>query len=365
MVSGINKTKIQSLSGSSSDDLADVLQKISAWCADNDIQFDNYGEGKLIADFESKIAGLLGFPAARFMPSGVLAQLIALKIWCDESGSNHFGMHPTSHLELHEEQAYSHLYNLRATLLGPHDSPLLAKHLENIDQNMAVLLTELPIREAGGQLPSWHQLKALVAQCKKQGMRAHLDGARLWETQPFYGKDYNEICEGFDSVYVSFYKGIGALPGAMLLGSVEFIEQAKRWQRRAGGTIQTLAPQVASAAMLFDTRIASMAGFCSRAKSLAMVMQSIPLVKCVPREPQVNMMHVVLPFSVDCAEAARDQIVLQDGLRLFGRAIKIGEKESYFELTVGDNLLGISDNQVAEVFERFIVIGQQWAAIHE
>jgi threonine aldolase len=360
----VSGSKIQSLSGSNPIDLAGFLQQISVWCKDNNVDFDNYGEGELIAGFEAKIATLLGFPAARFMPSGVLAQLIALKIWCNEAGSSHFGMHPTSHLELHEEHAYSHLYNLRATLLGPKDSPLLAEHLVNLDQDMAALLTELPIREVGGQLPSWRDLKELVAECKKQGIRLHMDGARLWEAQPFYSRDYREICQGFDSVYVSFYKGIGALPGAMLLGSEDFIDQAKRWQRRAGGTIQTLGPQVASAAMLFDKRVASMSGFWERAKSLAAVVQSIPLIKCVPSEPQVNMMHIILPFSVDCAEAARDKIAEMERIRLFGRALKMGETESYFELTIGGNLLGIPDEQVAELFERFMIAGQQWALAH-
>ena len=180
MANVVSGSKIQSLSGSNPIDLAGFLQQISVWCKDNNVDFDNYGEGELIAGFEAKIATLLGFPAARFMPSGVLAQLVALKIWCDQSSCNHFGMHPTSHLELHEERAYAHLYQLRATLVGPQDSPLLAKHIRGRDENLAALLVELPIRESGGQLPGWDELEELKTEAKNQGMRLHLDGARLW-----------------------------------------------------------------------------------------------------------------------------------------------------------------------------------------
>jgi len=42
-----------------------------------------------------------------------------------------------------------------------------------------------------------------------------MDGARLWETKAFYKKSYKQICKGFDSVYVSFYKGISGLTGAV------------------------------------------------------------------------------------------------------------------------------------------------------
>ena len=125
---------IQALSGSGPRNPAEFMRQIADWCEQNNVQFDNYGTGALIEDFEAKIAALLGFPAARFMPSGTLAQMTALKVWCDEADCQHFGMHPTSHLEVHEEHAYSNLYKLRGTLVGPKYSPLLAEHIEALDE---------------------------------------------------------------------------------------------------------------------------------------------------------------------------------------------------------------------------------------
>ena len=84
-----------------------VLYEAAAWCEAAGHSFDRYGTGPLIEDFEAKVADLLGFPAARVMPSGKVAQNIAMKVWCERAGSNHFGVHPTSHLELHEGRAWA------------------------------------------------------------------------------------------------------------------------------------------------------------------------------------------------------------------------------------------------------------------
>jgi threonine aldolase len=62
-----------------------------------------------------------------------------------------------------------------------------------------------------------------------------MDGARLWEAQPAFRRTFAEICDLFDSLYLSFYKGIGAAVGAMLCGTADFIERAAVWRVRYGG----------------------------------------------------------------------------------------------------------------------------------
>src|SRR6516225_4153593 len=65
---------------------------------------DRYGEGPLINDFECEVASLLGKEAAVFLPSGTMAQQIALRIWADQRQTRMVAFHPTCHLELHEEK---------------------------------------------------------------------------------------------------------------------------------------------------------------------------------------------------------------------------------------------------------------------
>ena len=75
------------------------LQEISAWCAKHGYSEDYYGEGALISSFERKIAELLGCEAGVFMPSGTMAQQIAMRIWCEQASRPRFAMHATCHLE--------------------------------------------------------------------------------------------------------------------------------------------------------------------------------------------------------------------------------------------------------------------------
>ena len=66
-------------------------------------------------------------------------------------------------------------------------------------------------------------------------------GARLWEATPAYAPHSRaEICALFDSVYVSAYKGLGGLSGALLVGKASFTAQARVWLRRFGGNLYTL-----------------------------------------------------------------------------------------------------------------------------
>ena len=329
---------------------SNVLLKVAAWCAVRSTEFDYYGSGALIEDFETRVATLLGYEAARFMPTGKVAQNIAMKIWCEEAGLDHFGMHPTAHLELHEDRAYQHLFGLRATLVGPADSPLLASDLEAVPEPLAALLIELPIREAGGQLPSWEELEALKKAADTRGVRLHLDGARLWETAPYYQRSYPEICAGFDSAYVSFYKGIGALSGAMLLGSQAFVDRAKVWQRRCGAEVYTLAPNVASAAMLLDEGLARMPAYHAYAKDLAEALNALDGVATLPRVPHTNMMHVFLPWDVDAVLDARDRLAEASGVWLLSGVRPADVPgHSRFEWSVGEATCAMDVAELADL----------------
>lgn len=326
---------------------AEVLSEVAVWCDSNDISFDAYGSGELIQNFEANVAHRLGYETGRFMPSGTMAQQIAMRVRADRSQIRHIGMHPTSHLELHESHGYSHLHGLRATLVGPADGPLLAQHLRSVPEAMAAVLTELPVREAGGLLPTWDELGELKLAAAELEIPLHLDGARLWECGPGYGRDYAEICDGFESAYVSFYKGIGALPGAMLCGSAEFISEAAVWQRRSGGNLFTLTPNVASAAMLWEERLQSMPDFLERARSMAETMASIDGVDVIPYPPHVNMMHVVIEVDPDTAAGARDRVAAETGIWLFG-TVQVAEIPGHIrtEVYVGEAAMEVGNDEL-------------------
>jgi threonine aldolase len=319
---------------------AEEFRLLAAWSEAHAVEHDVYGAGALVEGFEQKVAALLGKPAAVFMPSGVMAQLAAVRIWTETAGLPRFGMHPTSHLAVHEEEAYAALLHCHGVPLGDRLRPLLASDLAASHQPLACVIVELPIREAGGQLPSWDELDQLKAAARERGIALHMDGARLWESAAFYRKSYAEIAAGFDSVYVSVYKGIGALSGALLAGSDDFVAQARLWRRRLGGTLYHLSPLVASAAMRFDERIALMPALYQRTLDFAAALAPLQALRVNPAVPQTNMLHLYFQGTAEAVADARDAIAERAGTWLFD-AVRPAEVPgwSLTEIYVGDRLL--------------------------
>jgi threonine aldolase len=176
-----------------------------------------------------------------------------------------------------------------------------------------------------------------------------MDGARLWEAAAAYGKSPAEIATGFDSVYVSLYKGIGGLGGAMLAGSREFVERAAEWFRRQGGNVIHRSPYVVAAAMQFDQRLAAMPAYFKRTQFLYELLREHPQVKANPAQPQANMLHLHLPVSRERALEIRRELAAEHGYWLFNRINHAALPDtSYFELYVGDNLLAADDDKVRE-----------------
>ena len=97
---------------------AEDFRAVAHWCETNRIEHDEYGEGALVEGFEAKVGTLLGKPAAVFMPSGIMAQLAAVRVWTERARIPRFGMHPTSHLANHEEEAHVALMRLRGVPVG-------------------------------------------------------------------------------------------------------------------------------------------------------------------------------------------------------------------------------------------------------
>jgi threonine aldolase len=334
---------------------ADDFQQIADWCAANGVAHDSYGEGALIEDFERRIAGLVGKGAAAFMPSGVMAQLAAVRIWTERARLPRFGLHPTSHLIGHEREAYEAVFGLHGAVVGDRLRPMTAADLAAEQSPLACLIVELPIRAAGGQLPTWDELEALKAACRERQIALHMDGARLWESRAFYGRTHAEIAEGFASVYVSAYKGLGGLAGAVLAGDTDFIGEARIWRRRMGGTLIHQSPMIASAALRLDARLAVMDACYARALSLAAALAAIPGLKVNPATPHTNMMHLYFETPAETLLDSRDAIAERDGWWLFGGA-KPAEVPgwSVTELYVGDNLLALSDADVAPRFRELL-----------
>src|SRR5436190_10363360 len=118
---------------------------------DRDPDADRYGKGPSAERLEARVAGLLGKEAAVWLPSGTMAQQIALRIHAERRGTRLVAFHPHCHLDVHEERGYEILHGLHAHLLGRRNRPNEPQDLEERHDPVATVLFELPQRDRGGR----------------------------------------------------------------------------------------------------------------------------------------------------------------------------------------------------------------------
>ncbi|MFZ3577798.1 threonine aldolase family protein [Virgibacillus sp. DJP39] len=326
--------------------LKDVLENF-----DGEEESDHYGSGKIINDFQNKMARYLGKESAVFFPSGTMAQQIALRIWCDEKGMKKVAYHPLSHVEIHEQDGLKELHQIESVLLADKNSVIGLEDVVQMEETISCLLLELPQREIGGQLPDYQTLVDISNHCREKGIKLHLDGARLLEVLPYYQKTAAEVCRLFDSVYISVYKGIGGIAGAILAGDQEFTEKSKVWKRRHGGDLISLYPYIISADYYFNQRSEKMKQYFEEAKELASLYNQCHAVSTLPKVPVSNMFHVHFTAKKEEVEQILISIYEATGIGLTGYTKGIDDQGCYFEVSIGDNYSDVANENLKEVFK--------------
>jgi threonine aldolase len=250
-------------------------------------QWDVYAERGPVAQVEAEVADLLGTPAAAFFPSGIMAQQAALRVWCDRTGSKRVAIPDTSHLLKHEDDGPRRLHGFEFEHLTEGRTTPTADHLRRLSPGLGAALVEMPLRDAGCMLPSWDDLTALSTAARELGVPLHADGARIWESQPYYDTPLPEIVAHFDSIYVSFYKGLEGLAGAALAGPEDVVDEARRWRKRMGGTLFHLTPFAVSALAGLRDRLPRMGEYAAWARGLATEVSAVGL-RPWPDPPHTN-----------------------------------------------------------------------------
>jgi threonine aldolase len=308
-----------------------------------DLPIDRYGDGPAIARLEGEVAALLGKEAGLFIHTGVAAQQMALRVWTERTGRRTVVLHPKSHIDLDESGAYERLHQLIGLRIGEDYRPFTLQELKNLHEPCGAIVIELPLRRAGYQLLPWEELVKISTWAREQGVPLHFDGARLWESAPFYGRSYAEIVALADSVYVSFYKGLGGLAGCVLAGSKDFIEETRVWKARLGGNLFSVFPYVLAALEGLHHHIPKMGGYVARAREVSSALAEIPGVMIVPNPPHTNAFQIYLPATCEALQKAAEKLAEIEHIWLFG-----GFGETQFPtLAMGEITMGEAAEQWA------------------
>jgi threonine aldolase len=323
---------------------------------------DHYGEGGVVADLEREVAELLGKPAVVFMPSGTMTQQIALRVHADRRNRRTVLWHPHCHVAEHELDTHERLHGLHGRTVGRRNRLITVEDLRGagggpvpVAESPAALLLELPQRDLGGQLPAWEDLIEQVDWAHSVGAAAHMDGARLWMCGGFYDRSFAEIAKPFDTVYVSFYKDIGALAGAALAGPDDVIAEAREWRLRHGGRQWTMWPNAASALAGLRLRLPRMHAYRAKALDLAAALDGLDGASVLPSPPQTSMFHVLFARDAGAMQAAALRLAREDGIWTWGMFAGTDVPGiSKAELSVGDAALNWTPDEFRSAVERLL-----------
>ena len=289
------------------------------------------------------------------MPSGTMAQQIALRIHADRSGSGNVALHPQSHLIVSENNAAQMLHGLQPLPAGQRDSLYTLEDLQSLTDPLAAVLMELPERNIGGALRPWNDVEAICTWARERNVAIHLDGARLFECAPHYGMDLQAMAAPFDTVYVSFYKILNAIAGAALAGPKSFVDEARAWQWRHGGRLIQQYPMVVSARDGLQRWLPRIPLYCERAREIAALLEGFEDTFVTPSPPQTNMFHVYVRGDRERLQDAAAVIARENDLRI----LPVWNKTeipgfAMSELTCAEGALEIPDGEVREAFARLL-----------
>jgi threonine aldolase len=210
---------------------------------------DSYSLGGIVEELEARCARLLGKERAIFMPTGTLANHMAVRALA--GGSSRVIVQEQSHFYLDEGDCAQTLSNLTLMPLAPGRAAFTADEVQQVlDQTkgarvvsrVSAIAVETPVRRKQGEHVDAAELSRIIAIAKREGIRLHLDGARLFLQAAYTGEDIVEYARPFDTVYVSLYKYFNAASGAILAGPRDVIDGMYHARRMFGGGLNTVWP---------------------------------------------------------------------------------------------------------------------------
>ena len=235
---------------------------------------DYFGNGAAIQQLEFNAAKLLGKKSSLYFQKGVIAQQCMLRAYSELRSSPYVALSPMGHIDFEEGNASEIIHGLRPIRLG-RNSPFKVADLANIREKLAVVVVETPIRRAGYVMNTWDELVSISKWCRQEGVPFHLDGARIWEAAAGLGRSPKEVADLADTVYASFYKGLGGLAGCVLAGEEKHIRLVQPWRARLGGIISTAYPYVISGIDGLERHLPRMPSYVHRARQLALRLRDV------------------------------------------------------------------------------------------
>jgi len=254
---------------------------------------DVYGEDPTVNRLQETVADLLGKEAALFVPSGTMANQVALgvltrpgdEVICDQ------GAHPVNF----EGGAMPALWGIQPRTLPGERGLLDPSQVEGAIRpesehfpRSRVLEIEITHNRGGGSVYPLAQVRALSEVARRRGLDLYLDGARLMNAVVASGVPARDFAEGATLVSLCLSKGLGAPVGSLLAGDRDRIRDAKRLRKRLGGAMRQAGVLAAAGLFALEHNVARLADDHANARALAAALLAIPGVT-IPLPVETNL----------------------------------------------------------------------------
>jgi threonine aldolase len=270
---------------------------------------DVWGDDPTAVALEAKTAALLGKEAALFVPSGTMANQIALLLHCRPGDEVIVGR--GAHTRLYESGAGAAWAGVQFAEIGAADGTFTADGVEAAalpaDRNLPrtrLVAVENTHNRGGGRIWPRPQLDGVVAAARARGLALHLDGARIWNAAVASGVPERELAAPFDTVSACFSKGLGAPVGSVIAGGRDDMERARRFRKMLGGGMRQVGVLCAAALHALDHHRARLAVDHANARRLAGGLAGIPGVRVDPDAIDTNIV-IFEVTGLSSAELAR------------------------------------------------------------
>ena len=292
--------------------------------AETEVGDDQYGEDTTVNHLQERVAGLLGKESALFVPSGTMANQIALKLLTRHGDDVVLG-HET-HMVWHESGAGAANAGVQFTAIGIEGLFTADQFRSAANPAGHMLLTPTAMvaienthNRCGGLVFPQNEAKSICSAARAMGVRSYLDGARLFNAAIAQGKTVAELAAPFDVVSVAFSKGLGCPVGSIIAGTKSDMQRAVRIRRMFGGAMRQAGILAAAGLYALDHNIDRLAEDHANAKLIAQRICDIRGVKLDLATVQTNIIILNLdssvPDAVEIAGRAKEGGVL---LSIFG-----------------------------------------------
>jgi threonine aldolase len=276
---------------------------------------DCYGDDPSVLALEAEVAALLGKEAAVFVPSGTMANQLAVRI--HTTPGTCMATHTTAHVRIHEDASAAALSGVQIMPLGSRRG-YCVDALRSLCREetcgwprVALVWLENTLGDLGGAIwplrPSdaaepveRDALESIRSWALTEGRPVHLDGARLWNAHIATGHPLPELADVADTVSVAFSKGLGAPLGSALVGTRELVGRARALRHGLGGGLRQAGVVAAAARFALAHHLDRIVDDHRRARRLAEALADLRGIRVRP--PETNMVIAEVAPPVEHAE---------------------------------------------------------------